>query len=1160
MINCQYRVGGSLAHNHPTYVCRKADEELLNALLAGQFCYVFNSRQMGKSSLRVRTMRALQTQGMSCASVDITSLGSDLTVQQWYSAVITQLFLGFNLAGKINLKVWLREREDISPVQKLHEFIEGVLLVYCPGKKVFIFIDEIDKVLSLNFSLDDFFSLIRFCYNQRAENHQYNRIAFALFGVATPSDLIREKTQTSFNIGQAIELTGFTLEEVAPLKLGLESISNHPQIILKEILFWTGGQPFLTQKICQIIVENQGEITGEPEREYVKSIVFNYIINNWESQDEPVHLKTIRDRLLRNEEKAGRLLGIYQNILKQGYIEIDDSNEQVELCLSGLVVKRGGKLTVYNPIYQAVFNQEWVNKQLSKLRPYSESLAAWEASQFLDESRLLRGQALKDALAWAIGKSLSNLDYQFLTLSQKLDKQQAEVNLEAQRKANLILTEANRKATRRIRIGSAILIVSLLGAAFAIALAKQASDKQQAAQLGTYLQRSGETAIRQFQFEELEALLAAMEAGQALKNWVKDEDFLVNYPATSPLLALEQILFQITEKNQLKGHQDSVYSVSFSPDKQLIATASRDGTVKLWTLQGQQQAIIQGHQGAVYALAFSPDGQYLATASQDGTAKLWNRQGKLMTTFKGHQGSVYNLNFSPDGLYLATSSRDGTGRIWDLKGGELVVLSGHQKSVDDVSFSPDGFKIATASRDGTVRIWNLKGELLLVLAEKGVAFYSISFSPNGQEIAATASDGQVKIWNLQGQILRTLKGHQDFVNMVSFSPDGKWVATAASDGTSKLWNRQGRELLTLKGHQEAVYDVAWSPDSQLLVTASGDGTVKLWEVKAKLVSLEQKWPSGITGVSFNAHQSVVAIASKEGTVALGKLNSADLVNLKSELEWIYGISFSPDGQYLGAVSRGGNILLWDKEGKALNTWKGDFVTLYTLSFHPQQPIIATGSRDGRVWLWNFNNPQQPQLVRQFKAHNDAINSISFSPWGNTLITASNDGTAKLWDLDGKMRVQFQGHQEPINWVGFRPDGKQVATASSDGTVRLWDNLGKEIAQLQQDLFSIQRIAYSPQGEMLASASSDGTVRVWDSQGNLRREFRGQASPITGLSFRADGTHLITVAEDGIQKEWPIKSESSRLNDLLRQGCTWLADYLVTRPHEAKKLPVCFPFP
>ncbi len=358
-MNYQYRVGGSLAYNHPTYIERNADRELLTALKNGQFCYVFNCRQMGKSSLRVRVTHILQQLGMDCASVDITSLGSNDNLSQWYNGVITRLFLGFNLTGKINLKSWLREREDLPPVQRLGQFIEEVLLVYCRGEKIYIFIDEIDKILSLQFSLDDFFSLIRYCYNQRAENAQYERITFALFGVATPADLIREKTQTSFNIGQAIELTGFNLTEIAPLAAGLSSQSNYQPDCLEKIIFWTGGQPFLTQKICQLLRETNLDI---------ETLIKERIINNWESHDEPVHLRTIADRLLRNQDKAGRLLGIYQQILEKGAILCDDSPEQGELRLSGLVVKKDNQLVVYNAIYREIFNLNWLEKQLEQLR------------------------------------------------------------------------------------------------------------------------------------------------------------------------------------------------------------------------------------------------------------------------------------------------------------------------------------------------------------------------------------------------------------------------------------------------------------------------------------------------------------------------------------------------------------------------------------------------------------------------------------------------------------------------------------------------------------------------------------------------------------------------------------------------------------------------
>lgn len=150
-------------------------------------------------------------------------------------------------------------------------------------------------------------------------------------------------------------------------------------------------------------------------------------------QDEPEHLRTIRARILRDEERAGYLLDLYQQICSYGEVLNNESAEQNELLLSGLVGKQQDKLRVYNRIYQEVFNQNWVEAELKKLRPYSEAFRAWVASGFVDESRLLRGNALKDAEEWAKDKNLSYQDKQFLAASreQKIQEENAAQEKEA---------------------------------------------------------------------------------------------------------------------------------------------------------------------------------------------------------------------------------------------------------------------------------------------------------------------------------------------------------------------------------------------------------------------------------------------------------------------------------------------------------------------------------------------------------------------------------------------------------------------------------------------------------------------------------------------------------------------------------------------------------
>jgi hypothetical protein len=211
-------------------------------------------------------------------------------------------------------------------------------------------------------------------------------LTFALFGVATPSDLITDIQITPFNIGQAIHLEGFKEHEAQPLLQGLAEKVSNPQTVLKAILSWTNGQPFLTQKICKLIgsspspipsndeafwiekylTDSLGSLTNvsipsNAEAEWIEHLVQTNVIDNWESQDEPEHLRTIRDRILKSQQSV-QLLDLYRQILHQEAVLVTDSPEERELLLSGLVIKQGGAFKVTNRIYQTIFDSSWVEQ------------------------------------------------------------------------------------------------------------------------------------------------------------------------------------------------------------------------------------------------------------------------------------------------------------------------------------------------------------------------------------------------------------------------------------------------------------------------------------------------------------------------------------------------------------------------------------------------------------------------------------------------------------------------------------------------------------------------------------------------------------------------------------------------------------------------------
>lgn len=1107
--------GGTLRRDAACYVVRQADQELLAGLRQGKLCYVLTSRQMGKSSLMVRIAAQLREEGSGVFILDLTAIGQNLNAEQWYRGLLEQMGVQLELEDEL-IEFW-RSNKELSAMQRWMRAIREVVLPHYPGPVV-VFIDEIDAVLSLPFSTDEFFAAIREFYNRRTEDEELERLTFCLLGVALPSDLIRDTRTTPFNIGQRIELHDFTEAETAQFASGLPAELN-TNGLFKRIYYWTNGHPYLTQRLCQAAASPQPTIRNPQSIDRLCEDLFF----SPRAQERDDNLLFVRERMLHGEVDLPSLLHLYEQVRLGKRVREDEADPLVStLRLSGIAKVEAGRLHLRNRIYSKVFNREWIKANMP------------DAEQRRQRAAFRRGLARATAVATVIIAAMAALVFAAL--------QQRNLAKEETRRAEAALADA-----RQQRANAEAQQVEA-GLQRQLALEQKTLAEQKQAEAEEQRNRALE------QEEDNRWLLYASRmnlAQQALaeNNFGRVRELLMNYAPTNDYAAMRGFewhhlwrLCCVTTFAQPVLTRGAA-TVAYSPDGKRLVTSGRRQSVKILDAEtGRELRLPNGDFGQAHTAVYSHDGLWLAAADQNGVIKLLNTlTGDKKLLRQNQSGMILSLAFSPDSQTLASGNFDGTVRIWSVAvGQELALFTGHDQRVKSVAFSPDGKMLASGSYDKTVKVWDLSRRQLLFFVTYPRLVNCVAFSSDGKLLAIGGWGGSVSLWELAiRKEVRSWDAHAENITSLSFSPAGNRLArnliASAGGRTVKLWNAESGLLVgELTKFTESASSVAFSPNAANLAVASVDGSISLWDVasqqqlKFSKDILKDAW-----SVAISSDGKLLATVGRRNSIKLWDAATNDQI-----AEFIGGdgsLAFSPDGMKLVSASSKRTITVWDLASRREILTLTGLGRVHALAFSPDGKTLAVGSADHTVRLFDTLKWRQLDVLQK---HTDIVWSVAFSPDGKTLASASSDRTVRLWNpATGQLLKTLSEHTGTVNYVTYSPDGKLLASASADRSAQLWEvATGKLIKTFQGHANAVMAARFSPDGKRLVTAGRDNLIKIWDVNRGLELlSLSGHQKEVWSLAFSSDGRLLASGSYDGTVRLWRAATDAEISGQLSPTG-------------------------
>ncbi len=1113
--------------NAPSYIERDADAQLLAALIAGEYVFLLDSRQKGKSSMVARTIVKLREQGIATVKLDLQRIGANVTPEQWYAGMLNGIGQELNLTDAL-FEYW-EAHTAIGPLARWIGALQEVVLAKVSDKLI-IFVDEIDFVRALPFSTDEFFAAIRDCYNRRSDVKGFERLTFCLVGVATPGQLIRNPEITPFNIGARIDLTDFTLRETEAYATALDAEGRSGKTLMERVHYWVSGHPYLTQLLCGHIAADKSISSVPAVDRMVKQLFFSPEARQREPNFSDVERRMLDPDVpgMSAEERRSQVLDLYGRLLRSKGVAVSEENPVVaSLRLAGVGHEERGRLRLRNRTYARVFDEGWRRQSLPGGELRRQRGAARLATL---RTAAVAGLILVVLSTAAVG--LWNLSRERKELIAQL--QRKAVELERQNYAEKI--SAIRYSVEARRWPQAQEMIK-----------KTKSDRFRGWEWGhvaKYFECEMEAEMLQGTLVETDP-----DGIPQIVNYEGIYDLATNEPklrsrfpslasGTLARLAKSGVGFERTYGRRIgemriwldNAGSASIYDantdellVPGAPGKRIYALSPHWKSYLLWKEKANNNIELRSaRDNRLLSIIRSPLECIAADIAKDKSIigicraevsgsrnelRRWNSLGKTLaiaqTQITGKR--VINLKMAPDNLHFVVYSFQSweVRRLADLS--VVASASGLTDPQQEVAFSRDSKLFAVGSgEEGSIRVYETKsGKLVRTLVGLGPTA-SLAFYPDNKQLAAADWAGNIRVWSLEKPgAVDTFRDEQVYVALLS--SDGVNLVTKTLAGTISSRNLRTNRVVHRKVVESEGIPSLLSVGQDSVFLGFSDGTIARLEAnglteetrtavfKGNQPHARKLGDGNLLFIYFiepavDPRDDNCAVIDTHTMQVLCRFRYEEMPPVESRA---FVVDSTKDGALIAMLHMGGKYvsLYSSVNGKLIRRWTTND-RFQGLAISPNGTEIAVSvirgasKTDGCI---NVYDTRKGSRIVQIDTPGDYPGNLTYSPTLRQLAGAMGEG-ACLWDIATGKRIAELKSGSLINRTHFSPDGDRVITSGFENSTTLWDATnGSEVGSLRYSPleFTAQSNVYetstfSRDGRDLVMVCPDGAVRIWHS--------------------------------------------------------------------------------